>query len=110
MNDGLENTFIALVTFENSGDVLEILPAECNGACGWMAVKAETDTQVLDALRKELSQIELKLVEVDRVTQVYSTDEIAEYDDHLAVNVAEWEPGKATVWGTIHTYLAEGEA
>ena len=110
MNDGLENTFIALVTFENNGDVLEILPAECHGACGWMAVKAATDTQALDALRKDLAQVELRLVEVDRVTQVYSMDEIADYDDHLAMNVSKWEPGKATVWGTIHSYLAEGDA
>ena len=110
MKDGLENTFIALVTFENDGDILKVLPAECHGACGWMAINAATETQVLDALSKEFAQIELKLVEVNRVTQVYSMEEIAGYDDHLATNVAEWQAGKATVWGTIHSYLADGES
>jgi hypothetical protein len=110
MNDGLKNTFIALVTFENNGDILKVLPAECHGACGWMAINAASESQVLDALDKELAQIELKLVEVDRVTQVHSTEEIADYDDHLATNVADWQEDKATVWGTIHTYLADGES
>jgi hypothetical protein len=61
MNDGLKNTFIALVTFENNGDILKVLPAECHGACGWMAINAASESQVLDALDKELAQIELKL-------------------------------------------------
>ena len=110
MNDALENTYVALVTFEDGGDVLDILPAECQGACGWIAVNASNEERVLDALRKELAQIELKLVEVDRVIQVHSIEEIADYDDHLARNVGEWEDGKAWVWGTLQTYIADGES
>jgi hypothetical protein len=28
----------------------------------------------------------------------------------LADNIRQWEPGRRTVWGTIHVYLADGEA
>lgn len=108
MNERLEHIFVAFVSFEGVGDLLGILPGNCHGASGWMAIKATDEERVVNVLGDELAQIELKLVEADRVAQVYSVEQIARYDEHLASNVAQWQAGKATVWGTIHAYLAEG--
>ena len=110
MNDASVKTFVALVTFECDGEALQILPPECHGACGWLAVEAATEEQAVESIRSELAQIGLRLVELDRITQVLSTEEAAEYDSHLAANMEEWQTGKATVWGTLHSYIGEGEA
>jgi hypothetical protein len=102
--------FVALVTFENDGDLLQILPPQCHGACGWMAAEASSEDQARETIHSELAQIGLRLVKVDRLTEIKSVEEAAEYDSHLATNMQEWQPGKATVWGTIHTYIGGGEA
>ncbi len=110
MHDVSTRKFVALVTFENNGDLLQILPPQCHGACGWMAADASTENQARELIHSELAQIGLRLVEVDRLTEVTSVEDAADYDSHLAANMEEWQPGKATVWGTIHTYIGEGEA
>ena len=102
--------FIALVTFENDGDALKLLPEGYQGACGWMAVRAISEEQASDQLRRVLREIDLKVLEIDDLLQVYSLEEIACYDEHLAANVEEWESEQTAVWGTLHVYLADGEA
>ena len=42
--------------------------------------------------------------------EVFSLSDVEEVDDHLAANLRDIEPGKQTVWGTIHGYKGEGEA
>ena len=110
MKDELEHTYVALVSFENAGDRLGVLPENCHGASGWMAVNAADEASVVSVLRDELAQIELELVDADRVAQVDSAEQVADYDKHLASNVAQWQAGKATVWGTLYAYMAEGES
>lgn len=102
--------FISLVTFERNGDVLQVLPSECHGACGWMAIEAPTEDRATEVLEHELADIGLRLIEVDEMRQVLSTEEVAEHDPHLAENMEQWESGKSTVWGTLHTYIGGGEA
>ena len=110
MKDELEHTFVALVSFENAGDLLGVLPDDCHGASGGMGVNAADEASAVSVLRNELAQIELKLVDADRVAQVDSAEQVADYDKHLASNVARWQAGKTTVWGTLHAYMAEGES
>ena len=61
-------------------------------------------------LRNDLSEIGLKLIEVEDIQELPSLELAYELDNHLAYNMERWEVGKKTVWGTIHTYMAEGEA
>ncbi len=44
------------------------------------------------------------------MVEVISIEQVSEVDEHLASNIENWETDKATVWGTIHIYLADGEA
>ena len=105
--DGL---FIGLVTFERDGDTTEILPPEAHGACGWLAVRAAREDQVMALLREALGAIGLRLLELDRLTALASSEELADYDLHLAANLEDWAPGSKILWGTLHVYLADGEA
>lgn len=58
----------------------------------------------------ELAELGLRLVEIDKVVEVDSPEAVAAYDEHLSANMAKWEAGTRTVWGTLHCYAAEGEA
>lgn len=102
--------FIVLATLESVGDALGILPPGCEGACGWMAVKADSEVEVAEVLRSELAEVGLKLAEYEKVLRISTAADVAEYDPHLAEEVEKWEPGKATVWGTLHPYFGHGEA
>lgn len=102
--------FTALVSFERTDWITDYLPPEAQGACGFMAIAAIDEDDVFDALRSELTEIGLKLVDVDQIREVTVEDFPEDLDEHLAENVRDWETGKRTVWGTIHVYLADGEA
>jgi len=52
----------------------------------------------------------LRLVEVNDIAETSLENFPDELGEHLAENVKNWEPNTRTVWGTIHVYLAEGEA
>jgi len=51
-----------------------------------------------------------RLVDIADLQEVYDLDDIEEFDEHLADNFKAIEPGKRTIWGTIHMYRGEGEA
>ena len=102
--------WVALVTFERGDGKQDILDPNQQGASGWMACFARHETDVRDVLARSLRADGLRLLEIDRETPVTSAEDIAEFDEHLAGNFAERDPARPTVWGTLHCYLAEGEA
>jgi hypothetical protein len=75
-----------------------------------MAITAPDEEGVVEAIRKSLSDVALRLVEVSEIAETTLPDFPDHLDEHLADNVRNWEPDKRTVWGTIHVYLADGEA
>ena len=75
-----------------------------------MGAQAEDEDQLASVFAAELSELGLRLAEIDNIIEVKSLDVVASYDEHLAANMAAWQDGKRTVWGTIHCYLADGEA
>jgi len=75
-----------------------------------MAIAAADEDAVVDTIRAALNEVELRLVEIDDIAEA-SLENFPDYlDEHLGENVKSWEPNKRTVWGTIHVYLADGEA
>lgn len=96
--------WVAFVTFERTDKPNEILQEESLGACGWMAVEAETEKEAITHLKATLAHENLKLVEAEDFEIVGEDDDIAELDEHLALNVQNWGQGKTTVWGTIYEY------
>jgi len=103
-------SFIAMVTFERVTDDLGILPANAHGACGWLGVRSATGEDAAATISLALREIGLRLVEVTELVEVSSPEQVVAYDAHLAANMSVWEEGKRTVWGTIHSYLADGES
>ena len=102
--------FIGLVTFEKGDDLMSILSEFAEGAVGWMAGKAQNSDQFTELLKVELAQIGLKLLEVEDIEMIDDLSDVTEFDEHLASNMKIWEPGRMTVWGTLHQYIGEGEA
>lgn len=102
--------YTALVTFERTSPETPFLPAEAEGACGYMAIAAPNDGAVVETLRAALSADALRLIDVSDITETSLHDFPDELDEHLAENVRNWDANRRTVWGTIHVYLAEGEA
>lgn len=103
-------TYTALVTFERIGPESDYLPPEAQGAVGYMAISAFDEDDLRDALLADLKCVGLRLLEIDEVQEIntnYLPDGI---DAHLADNIRNWEADRRTVWGTIHVYLADGEA
>jgi len=87
-----------------------ILPDEVQGAGGYMAVKCASEKNIWDKFSEELRQVDLRLLDVENIEEFVSISQVAEIDEHLSKNIENWQAGKATVWGTIHMYLADGEA
>ena len=102
--------WVALVTFERDKTETEFLPSECQAAVGWMCCFWPDKETVGDQFEIALRAVGLRLIELQDLQPVDSVDEIENIDSHLAANIAALEPGKCVVWGTIHTYLASGEA
>lgn len=102
--------YTALVTFERTTADTAFLPSGAQGACGYMAVAAPDEDGVVDVLRNSLSAVGLRLIEIDQITERSLTNFPEDLDSHLAENVRNWEANRPTVWGTIHIYLADGEA
>ena len=97
------NIFIALVSFYRGEDLFDMLPDGAGGACGWMGIKAKSDENVRFALDKELKEIGLELFDVEEVTEVVTSEEVKMYDEHLALNMEDWND-KTTCWGTLHCF------
>lgn len=108
MTDG--RWWLALVTFERRDDQQEILPDWAHGASGWMVALAQDEETARAIIVRDVEYHGLNVIEFDGEREVFGEDEIEEIDDHLAMNFREIEPGKQTVWGTIHCYKGEGEA
>lgn len=99
--------WIALVTFERRAEDQEILPEWAQGACGWMAALAPDEDEARRLLVRDVEHLGLRVLEIADEREVFDEDEIADVDDHLAANFRDFEPGKRTVWGTLHCYKAE---
>ena len=108
MTDG--RWWVALVTFERRDEDQDILPEWAHGACGWMVALAPNEETARGLLVRDVEYHGLRVIEIDDEREVFGDDEIEEIDDHLAMNFREMEPGKQTVWGTIHGFKGEGEA
>lgn len=108
MTDG--RWWVALVTFERRDNEQDILPDWANGACGWMVALAPDEAAARELLVRDVEHHGLRVIEIDDEREVFGDDEIEQIDDHLAMKFREIEPGKETVWGTIHCYKGEGEA
>lgn len=102
--------WVALVTFERRDDSKEILPAEAQGACSWMAALAADEDAARSLLVRDLEHHALCVMEISDEQEIFELHEIEELDEHFARNFANIETGKRTVWGTLHCYRGEGEA
>jgi hypothetical protein len=107
---GTKQWWIVLVTFEKGLAETEILSDSVQGASGWMACLSTDGEDVRDEIESALRAEGLRLVEIADQRLLPSASYLKELDTHLANNVAAREKNKVVVWGTIHTYLADGEA
>ena len=94
--------WVALVTFERGDDSQEILPAEAQGACCWMAALAADEDAARSLLMRDLEHHALRVLEISDEQEIFELHEIKEIDEHLAKNFANIEMGKRTVWGTLY--------
>lgn len=102
--------YTALVTFERTEQETEYLPEEAHGAIGYFAIASTYIKSAIKTMRKGLGHEGLRLVEVDEISEFEFPNLPELNDEHLAQNVESWEPDKFWTWGTLHTYLGEGEA
>jgi hypothetical protein len=89
------------VTFARGDDVLCLLPDGAAGGSGWMIAIASDEDEAHGLLVHDLQQCGFEEIEVEQVQPVGAEDIV---DEHLAANLRALEPGKRTVWGTLHTY------
>ena len=75
-----------------------------------MACLASDFEALRTRVAESLSAVGLQLVDIDNERTVESLEDVAEIDEHLAMNIEKLEPSKFAVWGILHTYLAAGEA
>jgi len=75
-----------------------------------MGCIADDADDVPEFIRRALAAEGLRLVQIEHVEEVGASEEVEDYDAHLAENMQAIEPGRRTVWGTLHVYVAEGEA
>jgi hypothetical protein len=99
-----------MVTFERRDEHQSVLPEDAQGAVGWMMALAPDGETARHLLVRDVEHCRLRVLEIDKEQEVFGEDEIRKLDEHLATNFREMEPGKRTVWGTIHCYKGEGEA
>jgi len=102
--------FVCLVSYENTGKETDLIPPDCWGAVGWLAVDAESEYQLREVIKVEFDYLELKLIEINEIEKVSSIEQVNAKDSWLAKNVEDWEYGKRWVVGTLHGYYGEGEA
>lgn len=108
MTDG--RWWIALATYERRGDEQEVLPGWAQGAVGWMVALAPDEETARQLIVRDLEYHDLRVLEIKDEQEVFSEEEIDEFDEHLGANFRDIEPGRSTVWGTLHCYKGEGEA
>ncbi len=107
--DAAEIWWVALITFERTGVAQDILPEDAQGACGGLACLAVDSDGVRDQIALDLRHHGLRLLEVDDERALLD-GELDDLDERLAENFRTRELEKKTVWGTLHVYVADGEA
>jgi len=105
-----ERAWLALVTFERKTDETDVLPQWAQGACGWMVALGSDFEIAYQRLVRDLGHCALRILEVADELEVFTPKDVEDTDEYLASNWREIEPGKHTVWGTLHSYKGEGEA
>jgi hypothetical protein len=65
---------------------------------------------VRDKIEEALQAENLRLLVVKDQSVIADIAEVSDVDEHLAKNIAALEVGKSVVWGTVHTYIGDGEA
>ena len=98
------------MTFERRDEEQDTLPEWAQGACGWMVALAPDEEAARGLLIRDVEYHGLRVIEIDGEREVFGENELEEIDEHLALNFRSIEPGRQTVWGTIHCYKGEGEA
>ncbi len=76
-----------------------------------MGVLCENQDKVADVIISSLAEIGLRARSVDDIRPIGEIEEFEAINDHLFSNVlARPKNDPKMVWGTIHIYLADGEA
>lgn len=101
--------WLALLTFERRDERLGMLPDWACGASGWMVAIAPDEETARELIVRDVGSCGLRVLEVDKMREAFSHKDVEVVDDHLARNLRQIEPGKHTVWGTVHGYKGEGE-
>lgn len=105
---------IALVDMIRSpvnGDSHSILDADDIGGIGWMGVLAGDTDEAENLITNCLAEIGLSVRSFDDCQELVDIESFEEFDEHLAENIlCRPEDDPPVVWGTLHTYAAEGEA
>ena len=102
--------FLAHARFERTTMKCEYLDDDVQGAVGWFAIPAKNNISMEKILRKTLGEVELLLIEIYSNHNVYSYNDVEEFDDYLANNIKELNINNNVIWGTIHQYYGHGEA
>ena len=102
--------YTALVTFERTEQETEYLPEDVQGAVGYFAIASKDEESAIETLRDGLEHEGLRLIEVDEISEFEHLNLPELDDEHLIQNIKNWEPDKYWTWGTLHVYLADGEA
>lgn len=105
-----DRRWLGLVAFERARDDQEVLPDWAEGAAGWMVALAPDEDAARRLLVRDTEHHGLRVLEIEKLHECPEAAEIDEIDEHLAANLRDIEPGKQTVWGTLHCYAGEGEA
>ena len=107
---GIPRIFVGLVSFLRQEDYQDILSPEVEGAVAWHAGKADSKDQFVAFVTSEIEELGFKVIEIEDIQELAEIEDARELDEQLAENMDQWEAGRMTVWGTLHTYIAEGEA
>ena len=83
-----------------------------DNSTGWIChhVDMVTDKHV-DRCKREVSDLMAShdfFSDIEEIHKVYTIEEVRKWDDHLASNLLNWEPGKRWVIGTVRGYYGEG--
>ena len=109
-----ERWHIALADFVRASknpDFKHVLVDHAYGAFGWFGVLVRAEDQVSKMISDCLAEIGLRVISVEDIQAVIDMDDIGDVDRHLHENILKRPVGDPkVVWGTIHIYLAEGEA
>ena len=106
--------YIALVDMmrmPENGDTQEVFDPEDIGGVSWMGVRADDEEEAEQLITLSLNEIGLTIREIDDCQELIDVESFEDIDEHLVKNILERPlDDRPVVWGTLHTYIAEGEA